>query len=330
MSPKRTLIGWEPWKGSQTLPRRSSPGEARPRPRVLPLCAIVLSLGLGGSVGCDKYPTYKDVPINCSVTDQYDFAPLADFDNGAPPFWGPSGDTLCNPASLSIAVQSDAGPPCGTTRAAMVIRSSHCNDWGSLTGFSNFGTPAKDESACLGLSFWARAPGNSTKTFTILLDDMNTFKQDPPTMDASAEQEISAGTGSYCVDLTPDGGTAPQSGQSSGTMLDPSGNIIPGSTGAAPLPNQCGNSYSAIVAVTSEWRFYTIPWAKFVQDANPNRVPNSDLTQIGPTAGTALQTNRLRNLVLRFPKEAEMELWLAKLGFYAPKGSLPLNDAGRD
>jgi hypothetical protein len=291
------------------------------------ICAGVLLLGLGGSVGCDKYPTYKDVPINCSVTDQYDFAPLAGFESA---FWGPSGDTLCNPASLSKAVQSDGGPQCGTMKAALVIRSSHCNDWGSLTGFSNFGSPAKDESACLGLSFWARSPGNSTKTFTILLDDMNTFKQDPPTTDASAQQEIDGGTGSYCVDLTADGGTAPQSGPSPGTTFDPSGNIIPGSSGAAPLPNQCGNSYSAIVLVTSEWRLYTIPWAKFVQDANPNRVPNSDLTQIGPTAGTALLTNRLRNLVLRFPKEAEMELWLADMGFYAPKGTLPRNDAGFD
>jgi hypothetical protein len=215
-------------------------------------------------------------------------------------------------------------------KAALVIRSSHCNDWGSLTGYSSFGSPAKDESACSGLSFWARAPANSTKTFTILLDDLNTAKKDDPLTDASTQTAIDIWTGSNCVDLSPDGGTTAQSGQSSGTQLDPSGNIIPGSSGAAPLPNQCGNSYSAIVVVTSEWRFYTIPWAEFVQDAKPNRVPNSALTETGTVAGTALLTSSLRSLALRFPREAEMELWLADMGFYAPKGSLPRKDAGGD
>jgi len=299
------------------------------------ICAGVMLLGLGGSAGCDKYPTAMDVPVQCSDDDGYDVELLADFEDGDKHFWGPSGDTLCNPAlppdagpnasvvigrdaSLSIAVEPINGDGrCGSTKA-LVIRSSHCNDWGSLTGFNNLGSPPKDESAREGISFWARAPGNTTKGFTLLLDDINTATADPTTVEEGSRAP------SNCQGA--DGGTQP--GQQTVTVVDTSGNVISGNSTGAPLPFQCGNSYHAVVVVTSNWQFYTIPWAAFTQDAKPNRVPNVDLTQAGPVPGTGLLISKLRYLVLRFPKEAETELWLDNLGFYAKKGSLARWDAG--
>jgi hypothetical protein len=309
-------------------PRTVQHGPVRNRVLILGLggamgaiCAGVLLLGLGGSVGCDTYPTNKSLPLNCSVADDYDFDLLADFEDGDKHFWGPSGDTLCNPAapdagvaggkdaSLSMAVEpindSDAGR-CGSTKS-LVIRSAGCNDWGSLAGFNSLGSPPKDESAREGVSFWARAPGNTSKSFSLLLDDINTATEDPSTVD------ISIRAPSNC--LGADGGT----GQQTATIRDTSGNVISGNSTGQPLPFQCGNSYHAGVVVTSDWQFYTIPWHAFTQDAKPNRVPNALLTETGPVPGTGLLTSKLRYLVIRFPKEADAELWIDNLGFYSKK-----------
>jgi hypothetical protein len=333
MSPKHTMRAQVP---SDVLPR-----SIRTRVLILglggsmgALCAGVLLLGLGGPVGCDKYPTYKDVPLNCSVTDEYDFDILADFETGGSPFWGPSGDSLCNPPvsdagpdgvvtggrapSLSADVEKISGAGlCGSTKA-LVIRSSLCNDWGSLAGFSNFGSPPRDESTRDGVSFWARAPGDSTKTFTLLLDDLNTAVNDDPAKKAADLNW----TGSNCVGV--DGGT--QAGQQVVNQVDSTGNIISGAWGGAPLPFQCGNGYHAVVVVTSTWQFYTVPWTAFTQDAKPNRVPNPSLPQTGCVPGNGLLTSKLRYLTIRFPKEANSELWLDNLGFYSKKGQR--SDAG--
>jgi hypothetical protein len=200
---------------------------------------------------------------------------------------------------------SDAGR-CGSTKS-LVIRSAGCNDWGSLAGFNSLGSPPKDESAREGVSFWARAPGNTSKSFSLLLDDINTATEDPSTVD------ISIRAPSNC--LGADGGT----GQQTATIRDTSGNVISGNSTGQPLPFQCGNSYHAGVVVTSDWQFYTIPWHAFTQDAKPNRVPNALLTETGPVPGTGLLTSKLRYLVIRFPKEADAELWIDNLGFYSKK-----------
>jgi hypothetical protein len=217
---------------------------------------------------------------------------------------------------------------CESTQS-LVIRVSHHNDWGINCSFNSFAdhivnpdgswmyTP-RDESAWEGLSFWARAPGNVSKGFTIYLDDANTTVMDP-----------NSTPGGHCkIYSAADGGLG---GSTINAAVDPAtGQVVSGSAIATRLPdetgNNKGNSYYDVVTVTSEWAFYTIPWGQFAQQAYPNRVPNSVLTETGNVPGTALLTNKLFFLSIRPPKEAPFELWMDKVSFYRKKGHGP--DAG--
>jgi hypothetical protein len=279
--------------------------------------AVGLLLGLGGSVGCETYPTFEaPLPTDCSTEDTYDLHMVSKFDTAADgsALWGPAGDPFCNgndggpPKAVSLGVETMSdGPRCGS-KAALLFRSANCNDWGALAGFSNFGP--RDESAYEGMSFWARSPGNTGKAFSIVLDDANTAGM----------------AGSNCTVY--DAG-AP--GQGTVTVLDPAtGTPISGTTSAAAMPDQCGNAYNAIVPLTGEWRFYTIPWSQFTQTAQPNRVPNVELTETGGIPGTGLLPSKIYNLIVRVPKEMKMELWIDNLSFYRKKGAAAGADAGPD
>jgi hypothetical protein len=267
--------------------------------------ALLLLVAGGGVVGCSAYSTYRNVAPDCNVESAYALQVVDAFDTVGPGAFWMSADTadagtvpLPPPASyVASAVEpiSD-GPRCGST-AALVIRSERNNDWGSLFGI-NIGS-SRDASAYDGLSFWARAPGNTTNAFTILLNDPNTAV--PPVM-----------TDAKCKEYGVDGGTAGQ------PMVDGTGMIIPGTITDAPEPDQCGNPYSVVQVVTSNWRFYTIPFSAFQQGPTPNRVPNVALMEIGPEPGTALLTSSLLSLTLRMPKAATTELWIDNLSFYRP------------
>jgi hypothetical protein len=290
--------------------------------------ACVLLLGLGGAVGCSAYPTFKDAPINCSVDKQYEFDPNT-----------VSTDVVCDADSTPDAFpighdDTDKVRPiegngrCESTES-VVIRSSHHNDWGINCNFNSFADHTvnsdgswqyvpRDESAWEGLSFWARAPDSSSKGFTLALDDANTTVKDAKST-----------PGGHCKYYNAvDGGIG---GSTINAALDPAtGQVVSGSAIASRLPDECGNnkgnSYTDVVAVTSEWAFYTIPWQQFAQQAYPNRVPNSILTETGTVPGTALLTNKLFYLSIRPPKEAPFELWMDKVTFYRKKGHGP--DAG--
>ena len=233
---------------------------------------------LGGAAGCSAYSTFKQLPLDCDVESAYDLQVVNSFETvGAGAFWM-AADTadagmVRSPAPFTYVASAvepiSDGPRCGST-AALVIRSERNNDWGSLFGI-DIGSP-RDASAFDGLSFWARAPGNTTKAFTILLNDPNTAASPRSRHDAR------------CKDYGVDGGTAP--------VLDGTGMVIPGTVTEAPEPDQCGNSYSVVQVVTNDWRFYTIPFSAFQQGPTPNRVPNAALMDVGPEPGTALLTRR--------------------------------------
>lgn len=274
-----------------------------------PISTMAAALLLGG---CSAYPTLKQAPpIDCDATSAYDTLMIDTFEMvGNANLWN-QGDNLCVDGGVmqNVVALAAGDGPCGST-AALVIDARHCNDWGSLFGFNSFGM--RDASAYEGVTLWARAPQGSNNVFTIALDDANT-----------------AVAGNHCKEYTTDAGVQGQPG----TTTDSNGNVIStGTPGIQPAPDQCGNSYSAFVTVTTEWRLYTVPFQQFTQDPKPNRVPNQLLTQVGPYPNTGILPSALYDMVVRLPKETPMELWLDNLGFYRRKtaDAGAVTDAGAD
>jgi hypothetical protein len=289
-------------------------------PRAVGVAAVgLVFLGAGGVVVCSSYSTYKDLPIDCSPASGYEFYSKATdpdktrdltLDN-FPDGWYASADTTAGVAKLSVADPIPDGEVCQNTKAVVLI-SSHTNDWGSLFGPWDFGNTAQNASDWEGIAFFARAPGSAAKSFSISLSDDNSEATTP------GRQDPDAGTG-RCTNYISDGGTSSQTGGGS-TGIDPqTGTPLSGSgTTRAPYPDECGNGYTVAMEVTSKWRFYTIPFGDLQQASNPNRVPNA-VFQAGTVPGTGLLTSALRHLVIRGVKAADMELWLTNVAFYRKK-----------
>jgi hypothetical protein len=265
----------------------------------------VLLIAVGAAGGCTAYPTMTPASINCDIESPYVLdsskIPLNQTYTGASPTVG---------ATATVGQETIPDGAVCSQATALVIRAYHNNDWGALAGFYNFGPV--DASAYLGVSFWARAPGPTNKSFTLALDDSNTA------VDATSD----AGT---CIDYSQDGGMI----TGTGTIIDQAtGMPIGGVSSTAPPPDSCGNSYATVMNVTTGWVFYTFPFTVFHQAPQPNRVPNDKLPNRGPLPDNGLLTNKLMNIIFRMPREATTELWVAKLSFYRNKTPSDLADAG--
>ncbi len=272
------------------------------------------ALSVAAAAGCSAYPTYKNAPTDCTIEDAYDVNLLdaTEFSMA----WT-SKDGSPNAAMTADVETIPEGPFCGST-TALVARGGGNNDWGSLFGFYGFGK--HDESTQEGLSFWARAPGNTGKGFTILMDDSNSY--DPNASCALVDGGVPVsvqpqpGSGIACTTYCQlDGGTF-----ASGTVVDTAtGAVLSSGTLQAPKQaNQCGNDYQTVWKVSSDWAFYTIPFSMFQQQPQPDRVPN-ELFTAGTAPGTAMVTSSILNMTFRFPKESAIELWIDHLGFYRHK-----------
>jgi len=291
-------------------------------------------VGSGLMFGCSTYPTFKGLSTDCTAQNGYVFYdPNTDpqkealrLDNFVnwyvsadyTPDGGASPTEVATKAVASAQIELvdpiPDGAVCGVTSAG-VIRFSHNNDWGGLFGPWDFGTTAVDASGWDGIAFWARSPGNTTKGLTLSLNDTNTE---------------SDGSSTSCQNYTIDGGVAAQQGSGQGGIDPSTGTPLSGSgTTRAPFPNECSNLYTVVTELTSDWRFYPIPFSAFQQSAKPNRVPNS-VFAAGNVPGTGLLTRALRHFVLRLPKAAVAELWIAKLGFYKKNVSGAAVDGGSD
>lgn len=278
---------------------------------------------LGGALGCTAYPTIKpSAALDCSLDTGYDLDPV-DLSTA----FG-YGDTTPGAAMTAAFTTLPDGARCSST-SALLITTHHYNDWGAAAGFYGFHAttaPSRDESAYQGMSFWARGPGATGKSFNIVLDDFNTYDATPlPPGEADAAADPDP-TDSNCIAYsTSDGGTQ------SVTIIDPAtGMVLSSGTASVTATNACGNGYQVVATVTADWRFYTIPFNQFHQTAMPNRVPNATLMETGSAPGTSLLTSKLSLLTLRMPKEAEMELWIDKLGFYRKRGQGAGADGGAD
>ncbi len=270
------------------------------------MSAGLLLLGTVGT-GCESYSSLITVPIDCDAEAGYQIQVIGDFEKTAD-FWTSGDATPKRELGATLEAIPDGGR-CGSQYAAR-LHSWYNNDWGSLFGFNNFGSLASPSTtlpggsaAYEGMSFWARAPGNTTKGFTVLLNDPNTLY----------EKDVLGNKVSNCdvYNIAGSGDTVP-------VATDPlTGVTLSGGTVTRAIyPDECGNAYAVVMLVTNDWAFYTVSFAAFRQDAKPNRVPNAVLTKAGPLPGTGLLTDQLKTLIFRMPKEAVTDLWLDNLAFY--------------
>jgi hypothetical protein len=277
--------------------------------------AGVLVLALGATAGCAPYATRKAVPVDCSAQNGYVFDSIQSYFSM---YVFNSADSTPG-AVMNASVQPIPDGMCGDTSALEAV-ASHNNDWGSLFGFYQF--PVKNEATMEGLSFWARAPGNTGKAFTLLMDDGNTH--DPKVTCPSGTGD--AGAAALILPPPPDSGIActtyctPDAGAAALPPIYDSMTGAPISSGTLMAPmaaNACGNQYWVVVEVTSDWRFYTIPFETFQQVKQPNKVP-SPLFSGGTNPTTTIVTSAINNMTFRFPKESAQDLWIDRLAFYRP------------
>lgn len=278
---------------------------------------------LGGALGCTAYPTYKPpLSLDCSVDSAYELDPI-DLSTAIS-----YGDPTPGAAVSAALTMLPDGARCGNA-SALQITTHRFNDWGAAASFYGFHATtvtSRDESAYEGMSFWARAPGATGKSFTLVLDDFNTYDATPLPAGSTDPAADPDPTDSNCVSYSgPDGGS-----QTVNTVDPATGMVISSGSITVTPPNACGNAYTSVVSTTLDWRFYTIPFNHFHQTAMPNRVPNPALTQEGSAQGTSLLTSKLTLLTLRMPKESDINLWIDKLGFYRKKGLVAGADGGAD
>ena len=307
--------------------------------------AGTLLLGIGAV--CSKYPTIKDLPIDCTPENGYELYSKATDNNpsrdltldgfaadnwyGSPDYTpdggatSSSGDNAGAPLDANRYLASASKPTanaipdggfCGYTTAG-VFRASHNNAWGGLFGNWSFGSTPQDAHDWEGIALWARAPGETSKGFILSLNDNNTTA---PTRDTENPQDPAKNVPSFCTSYSTDAGVGSAGQGSTQVTYDPGTGtpITGGGITRAPYPNECGNGYTTTITVTSDWQFYTVPFAAFQQAANPNRVPNS-VFDAGIVSGTGLLTSALRYFGIRMPKESEVELWIARMAFYRKK-----------
>lgn len=287
--------------------RPSGSGWMRGARGAVPALAL---LALAVTAGCAPYATRKVVPVDCTAQDGYVFDSIQSYFSM---YVFTSNDTT--PGSVMTATVNPIpdGALCGDTSALEAV-AQHNNDWGSLFGFYSF--PVKHEAAMEGLSFWARAPGNTGKAFTLLMDDSNTHDPDVACggVDAGLVLPPPPDSGIACTTYcTPDAGAS-----AAPPTYGPDGQPLSSGTLTAPMAvNACGNDYWVVVEVTSDWRFYTIPFALFSQQKQPNMVGAANgVFSPGPTPGTTIVTSSINNMIFRFPKESAQDLWIDRMSFY--------------
>src|SRR5262245_59947768 len=99
-----------------------------------------LVLALGSAVGCTAYPTIKPAGADCSIASNYDFLAIDPFETaGMSPFWTASDAPDSGTAVIADTVDALTNGARCKSMDALMIRSFHNNDWGSLLGYNNFG-----------------------------------------------------------------------------------------------------------------------------------------------------------------------------------------------
>jgi catechol 2,3-dioxygenase-like lactoylglutathione lyase family enzyme len=259
------------------------------------------------------------VADQCSVADAYETRTIFDFEGGGDSGWfaytdhTPGGvPNLPDGSSSNVPLATLDPPRCGST-TGIEFRAFGNNYWGAGFGDWAHNSSPADGTGYQGISFWARSPGNTDKTFMFKVDDGQTFVKvaTPPWPAATAADQ----------DLNQDGILDPGD-IASGTRCrlappqsvgDPNcyygGTQAPTAVSRVPEPGECGNPFHTYVTTTEEWRLYLIPWSDLVQWPCPNRVAGG------------IDPSDIRKLEFRLIQGTNYDIWLDDINFYRLRGN---------
>jgi len=254
--------------------------------------------------------------VNCSVADAYDFKPFALFEGGDSGWYLYTDKTpggVPNPANSNVPVTTLNPPRCGS-KGALELQAYGNNYWGA--GFADWQHNEKsgeaDGTGYEGISFWARSPGNTDKTFLLRVDDDQTFVTQRPAPDGGALPAAIAGD----QDLDGDGFLGPGDiaidtkcqlppAQKLGDPACYYGGVqAPDAVTRVPKPGECGNPFHTYVTTTEDWQLYLLPWSRLGQWPCPNRLDGG----IDPA--------HIRKIEVRLDQGTNYDIWLDDIQFY--------------
>jgi hypothetical protein len=262
--------------------------------------------------------------VACSVANAYQFSPFDMFEGGDSGWYLytdktpggvphiPGGVPI--PADNSNVPVTQLNPPrCGST-GALELEAYGNNYWGA--GFADWKHNARsgqgDGHEYQGISFWARSPGNTDKTFLLRVDDDRTYVTQTPATDAGSLPAVISGD----QDLDGDGLLGPGDiAAETNCKLPPAQKLgdpacyyggvqAPDAVTRVPQPGECGNPFHTYVTTTEDWQLYLIPWSRLVQWPCPNRLEGG------------IDPYTIRKIEVRLEQGTHYDIWLDDIQFY--------------
>jgi hypothetical protein len=270
------------------------------------------------AAGCATKVRTATSTTDCAQADGYEFRNISDFTGGQAGWYlyadaTPGG--VPDPAVTSNVPIVLLDPPgrCGDTGIIKLQASGH-NFYGA--GFGDYAhndvTSRADGTGYDGISFWARSPGNTDKSFILYVDDGRTIVFPPAAPDAGLLPVATSAD----QDLDGDGFVGPGDiARGTRCRLPPpqalgrvacytSGAAPPATATRVPEPDECGNQFHTFITTTDDWQFFVLPWDQLQQWPCPNRLQGG----IDPAD--------IAKIEIKFIQGSTYDLWLDNIAFY--------------
>lgn len=270
--------------------------------------------------GCGTSPRAPAGSVDCSVLELYDFRDLSPFTSGDSGWYLFADNTprgYPNPATdgSNVKIQTLDPPRCGDSGYAELKAFGH-NFYGAGFGDYQHNKPDARISGAgfAGLSFWARSPGNTDKTFLLSVDDGRTASLQPPATNGVPPAPMAGDQ-----DLDGDGVMGPGDivwgtqcrlppPQELGRASCYYGGALPPSTPTrVPAADECGNQFHTYITTTENWQLHLVPWSQLVQWPCPNRLEGG----IDPAD--------IAKVEIKFVQGSNYDVWLDNIAFYRPR-----------
>lgn len=283
----------------------------------------LLSCGLLlGLLGCgEDWPRAPASDVDCSAGDAYEFLNISDFTSGDSGWFLYADKTpggVPDPTVTPNVVVQQVPPPgrCGDLGMVQLRAYGH-NEYGA--GFGDYAHNHEISRAkgagYEGISFWARSPGNSDKTFMLNVDDGRTIVLPPEPPDPPLASGLIPVT-AQDQDLNGDGFVgAGDVARETRCRLPPAqdlgrpacyygGALPPATATRVPEPDECGNQFHTYVTTTEDWQLVLLPWSQLKQWPCPNRLDGG------------IDPDDIAKLEIRLVQGTNYDIWLDNIAFY--------------